>query len=90
MPVIKDIRIIIQPKYKIASERPGSGNTANIGSILEIRRLAEGTGPFAKYGKAMFEHYWRNFVQRKIALDRGIEQPYRNISEYLQWKKKEN
>jgi len=85
---IKDIEVIVQPKYKIASERPGSGNTTNIGSVAEIKRLEKGEGPFAKYGEEFFEDYWRNFIQRKIARDRGIEQPYRNIEEYLRWKKK--
>lgn len=85
-PVIKDIEIIIQPKYKIASERPGSGNTANIGSVKEIRRLKQGEGPFARYGESVFEDYWRNFMQRKIAHDRGEKQSYRNVEEYLKWR----
>ncbi|MBI2356132.1 MAG: restriction endonuclease [Candidatus Doudnabacteria bacterium] len=88
VPVIKDIEIIVQPKYKIASERPGSGNTANIGSISEIKKLQEGEGPFAKYGEEVFEDYWRNFMQRKTARDGGKEQPFRKIEEYLKWKKR--
>lgn len=88
VPVIKDIEIIVQPKYRIASERPGSGNTANIGSIWEIEKLQKGEGPFAKYGEEVFEDYWRNFVQLKTARDGGKKQPFRNIEEYLQWKKK--
>lgn len=89
-PVIKDIKIIIQPKYKIASERPGSGNTANIGSVTDIKRLERGEGPFAKYGEEVFEDYWRNFIQRKAARDQGKKQPYRDIKEYLQWKQDKN
>lgn len=88
VPVIKDIEIIVQPKYKIASERPGSANTANIGSISEIKKLQRGEGLFAKYGEQVFEDYWRNFMQRKTARDGGKEQPFRNIEEYLKWKKK--
>lgn len=88
VPVIKDIEIIVQPKYKIASERPGSGNTANIGSISEIKKLQKGEGPFAKYGEQIFEDYWRNFMQRKTARDGGKAQPFRNIEEYLKWKKR--
>ncbi len=88
VPVIKDIEIIVQPKYRIASERPGSGNTANIGSISEIKKLQKGKGPFAKYGEAVFEDYWRNFMQRKTARDGGTKQPFRNIEEYLKWKKR--
>lgn len=90
VPVIKDIEIIVQPKYKIASERPGSGNTANIGSVSEIKKLQNGEGPFAKYGEHVFEDYWRNFMQRKTARDGGKEQLFRNIEEFLKWKKKRN
>ncbi len=86
---IKDIEIIVQPKYKISSEYLGNGNTANIGSVTEIKRLEKGAGPFAKYGEAVFEDYWRNFVQKKVARDQGKEQPYRNIKEYLEWKEKQ-
>jgi hypothetical protein len=89
VPVIKDIEIIVQPKYKIASERPGSGNTANIGSIWEIKKLQKGEGPFAKYGEEVFEDYWRNFMQLKTARDGGTKQPFCNIEEYLQWKKRQ-
>ena len=87
LPTIKDIEIIIQPKYRIAADRPGSGNTANIGSVTEIERLRKGEGVFAKYGEKVFEDYWRNFLQRKIARDMGKEQPYHNLEEYLAWKK---
>lgn len=89
IPTIKDIEIIVQPKYKIAADRPGSGNTANIGSVTEIEKLRKGQGVFAKLGEKVFEDYWRNFLQRKIARDMGKEQPYHNISEYLEWKKKQ-
>jgi len=86
VPVIKDIEVIIQQKYKIASERPGSGNTTNIGSISEIEKLRKGEGPFAEYGEEIFEDYWRNFMQLKTARDSDRKQPFRNIEEYLQWK----
>jgi hypothetical protein len=37
--VIKDFQFFVQPKYRIASPRPGSGNTKNIGSITKIDQL---------------------------------------------------
>ena len=86
-PVIEDIEIIVQEKYKIASTRPGSGNTANIGSITEIETLRKGNGPFTDLGHEIFEDYWRNFLSRKIAIDRRIDQPYNNFEKYLIWKK---
>ena len=88
-PAISDVEIIIQQKYKLASDRPGSGNTANIGSATNIKLLRAGKGVFANYGEDVFEDYWRNFIQRKIARDKGISQPYRNIEEYLKWKQQQ-
>ncbi len=88
-PVIKDIEIIVQEKYKLSADRPGSGNTANIGSSSDIETLRNGTGAFAGYGEKVFEDYWRNFLQRKIARDMGKVQPYHNLQEYLAWKKKQ-
>ena len=89
VPVIKDIEIIVQEKYRLSADRPGSGNTANIGSSNDIETLRNGTGAFAKHGEKVFEDYWRNFLQRKIARDMGKIQPYHNLSEYLVWKKKQ-
>jgi hypothetical protein len=37
--IISDLRLFIQPKYKIASDKPGSGNTKNIGADQRDRRL---------------------------------------------------
>lgn len=89
VPVIKDIEIIVQEKYKLSADRPGSGNTANIGSSNDIETLRKGMGVFAKHGEKVFEDYWRNFLQRKIARDMGKIQPYHNFEEYLAWKKKQ-
>jgi hypothetical protein len=89
VPVIKDIEIIVQEKYKLSADRPGSGNTANIGSSNDIETLRNGMGVFAKHGEKVFEDYWRNFLQRKIARDMGKIQPYHNFGEYLVWKKKQ-
>ncbi len=85
-PVITDIEIIVQEKYKLSSDTPGSGNTANIGSSTDIEILRNGMGIFSEYGEAVFEDYWRNFLQRKIAQNMGKKQPYHNLKEYLEWK----
>ncbi len=37
--VIHDFEFLVQEKYKIASDKPGSGNTKNIGSIKNIQNL---------------------------------------------------
>ncbi len=49
--VIHSFKFFSQPKYKIASGRPGSGNTKNIGSCTKISDLINGTGPFSILGE---------------------------------------
>jgi hypothetical protein len=48
--VIKDFTFFVQPKYKIASATPGSGNTKNIGSISNLSKLINGKGIFSTLG----------------------------------------
>ena len=73
----------MQPKWKIASDRPGSGNTRNIGGILEIEKLINGEGPFAPLGEEVFDHYWRNFHNASDARNAGIGKPhYHNLHTY--------
>jgi hypothetical protein len=48
---LKDFEVFVQPKYRIASDRPGSGNTKNIGAVREVDALVNGKGPFANLGK---------------------------------------
>lgn len=83
VPPINDVELIIQEKWRIASDKPGSGNTTNIGSVGQISLLREGTGPFADIGqdgKQVFEDYWRNF-------DRNAPRKYSNLNQYIEWRK---
>lgn len=43
--VIEKFIFFVQPKWKIASDKPGSGNTRNIGGIASISKLLAGQGP---------------------------------------------
>lgn len=58
--VIKDFDFFAEEKWKIASDKEGSGNTANIGSIVDIDALKNGDGVFAKLGEKWFDEYWMN------------------------------
>lgn len=60
---MEDIEYFVQEKYRIASDRPGSGNTTNIGSIeaSSVGEFAKGEGPFAHLGESVFLDYWRNY-----------------------------
>src|SRR5216683_761692 len=62
--VVKEFRFFAQPKYRIASGLPGSGNTKNIGSVTKIDKLVNGTGPFASLGEEVYDDYWTFFLTR--------------------------
>lgn len=85
--VIKDIELILQEKYKIATDRPGSGNTKNIGSTIKIEELRNGTGIFAKHGLRVFDDYWMYYMTKDMARQHDLMRPpYRNLKEYFECK----
>ena len=59
--VIKDFQFFVCEKWQLASDRQGSGNTANIGSITAIDDIVKGNGIFAKLGEQWFDEYWMNY-----------------------------
>lgn len=77
-----NVEWFVQEKYRISGEKPGSGNTANIGSIVgaSVQDFASGNGPFAELGEPVFTDYWRNYGRTKES------RPYTNLPEYWQWK----
>ncbi len=84
--VAKNFHIILQEKWQIASDRPGSGNTKNIGSIRNIGDLTKGEGSFTAYGESIFDDYWMNYLTEDMA--RAIDSivPYHNLREYWIWR----
>ncbi|GAA9988035.1 hypothetical protein VN1001_04330 [Helicobacter pylori] len=58
--VIKDFIFFVEGKWKIASDKGGSGNTANIGSIQYIDDILQGNGMFKNLGEQIFDEYWIN------------------------------
>ena len=59
--VAKNFIFFAEEKWKIASDKGGSGNTANIGSIKCIDDILKGNGVFAKAGETLFDEYWSAF-----------------------------
>lgn len=84
--VIKDFSFLLQEKWRIASDHPGSGNTKNIGSVKDIQDLINGNGPFSSYGSQVFDDYWMNYLTQDMARAIDSEVPYRNLSEYWVWR----
>jgi len=87
--VVHDIQFFVQEKYKIASDRPGSGNTKNIGSVTDIEQLINGKGPFATLGEDVFDDYWMYYMTKDMARAADLEKPaYRNLSTYFDYKRR--
>ncbi|MDP3302295.1 MAG: type II restriction endonuclease [Sulfuricurvum sp.] len=88
--VVRDFDFFIQEKWKIGIDRPGSGNTKNIGSESDINRLKKGEGLFVKEfgnnGKEVFDSYWMNYQTKDMAKIEGREKSsYNNIDTYKEW-----
>ncbi len=85
--VIKDFTFFVQEKYKIATDRPGSGNTKNIGSVTLISKLTKGLGPFSKLGEEVFDDYWMSYLTKDMAKAAELaKMPYKNLIEYKTYK----
>jgi hypothetical protein len=83
IPPVKNVEVVIWQKWQIASDKPGSGDTANIGSVGTLEALRKGQGIFTKFGangKNIFEDYWRNF-------DWKPPRKYTNLNGYVVWRK---
>lgn len=83
--VIKDFDFFAAPKWRIASDSQGSGNTANIGSIKDIDDLKAGNGVFSKLGENWFDEYWMNYGAATMIKD-GKTIKISSIWEFLEFK----
>lgn len=83
--VIKDFDFFAAPKWKIASDGRGSGNTANIGSIKDIEDLKAGKGVFSELGEEWFDEYWINYGSASMVKD-GKAVKITNIWDFLEFK----
>lgn len=89
--VVRDFDFFLQEKWKIATDKAGSGNTKNIGSELNINKLKSGQGLFQRefkmQGQKIFDNYWMNYETKSMAKDVGRDKPqFNNIESYLKWK----
>ena len=85
--VVRDFEFFVQPKYKIASASPGSGNTKNIGSTNSIPKLVNGEGVFATLGEEVYNDYWMYYLTNDMAKALETKRPYTNLKSYLEYKK---
>ena len=83
--VIKNFLFFAEEKWKIASDKGGSGNTANIGSIQKIEDIINGNGVFAKAGEELFDDYWTNFGKIETLVN-GKRKKLSSFEEYLAYR----
>lgn len=83
--VIKDFDFFASEKWKIASDKQGSGNTANIGSIVDIADLKNGNGIFSKIGEEWFDEYWINHGSATLMRD-GKPVKITTLKDFLEFK----
>lgn len=83
--VIKDFEFFVCEKWQLASDRQGSGNTANIGSITFIEDILNGNGVFASLGEDWFDEYWMNYgVTTMKKKDKAIT--IRRLEDFIDFK----
>ena len=59
--VMSNMQFFVAEKWRLASDRRGSGNTANIGSIELIEVVVAGQGMFSGLGEEWFDEFWINY-----------------------------
>ncbi|MCY7348245.1 MAG: EcoRV family type II restriction endonuclease [Pyrinomonadaceae bacterium] len=85
--VIKDFDFFAAEKWKIASDKQGSGNTANIGSIVDIEDLKNENGVFSQLGEEWFDEYWINYGSATMVKD-GKATKITTLKDFLEFKGK--
>jgi hypothetical protein len=83
--VIKDFDFFAAEKWKIASDKQGSGNTANIGCTLNLDDLKNENGIFSQLGEEWFDEYWMNFGSA-ILLKDGKTIKITGLKDFLEFK----
>ena len=84
--VIGDFQFFAVEKWKIASDKSGSGNTANIGSIQKIEDILAGHGTFSRLGEHWFDDYWMNYNKISIVGEEGKTRKIRNLKEFVAYR----
>ncbi len=84
--VIEDFLFFAEEKWRIASDKGGRGNTANIGSIQKISDILSGNGVFALAGEEIFDDYWANFGKIEIPGQNSVRKKLSSFDEYIAYR----
>ncbi len=85
--VVRDFQFFVAEKWRIASDKSGSGNTANIGSINNIEDILSGNGMFSKLGESWFDDYWMNYNKIIISDGNGGTKKIASLKEFVEYRK---
>jgi hypothetical protein len=84
--VIHDFQFFVAEKWEIASDKQGSSNTANIGSITRIDDILNRNGVFKNLGEQWFDDYWMNYGKITITTPGDISKRITLLREYLAYR----
>ncbi|TRW92722.1 type II restriction endonuclease [Candidatus Methylobacter oryzae] len=84
--VARNFQFFVAEKWKIASDKGGSGNTANIGSINNIADIISGQGMFSKLGEHWFDEYWINYKKITILNENGEAKIISTLRDFVAYK----
>jgi len=86
--VINELMFFAEEKWKISSDKGGSGNTANIGSVHFIEDIISGNGVFVNLGEEIFDEYWinQNVLQVPDTKKKGSFKKLTSLKEFLTFK----
>lgn len=81
--VIREFQFFVTEKWEIASDKQGSSNTANIGSLNKVDDILNGNGVFKNLGETWFDDYWMNYGKITITAPNGKIKKITLLREYL-------
>lgn len=84
--VTRSFQFFVTEKWKIASDKGGSGNTANIGSINNIADIISGQGMFSRLGENWFDDYWMNYKKITIPDGNGGTRKISTLREFVKYR----
>ncbi|MCL2785523.1 MAG: EcoRV family type II restriction endonuclease [Propionibacteriaceae bacterium] len=84
--VISNLQFFVAEKWRIASDKGGSGNTANIGSINYIPDIIAGRGMFSTLGEEWFDDYWMNFGRITVVQPDGETKVVRDLPSFVTYR----
>jgi len=84
--VVGNFQVFFVEKWRIASDKSGSGNTANIGSINNISDIIAGKGMFSRLGEAWFDDHWMNYRKITIPDGDGGTRKIANLKDFVKYR----